>query len=227
MPVNSYEIKGRFDITGIISGFDKMIGAERRFEGTLRASESLLKKRESAFMRLSTSYLHMSNAGREISGVWKEEGHSLAKYHDAAMKVASVQQRLYTLNLKPEENAKALKGIEDVVKNLCGMQIDDVTANFMDLHSTLGDVDHALDMLGSASKYRFNMKSLFGEKFSPEQIDQQILGSFKFLEQIGQMKSTGAVGADGKKMFTQADRRRAEQYFDIISKITAASPARS
>ncbi|MBI3654073.1 MAG: hypothetical protein HY231_23835 [Acidobacteria bacterium] len=226
MPTNTYEIIGRFRADNILLGFTKISDAAKRLEDRAKANQRAWQNQTTAFSRFYANYSRMAGAGREISGIWQHQVHSLEKYHEAAMKVAAVQQRLYTLNLKPEENQKAMKGIEDVVKNLRGMRIDEVTENFLDLHSALGSVDHALDLLGDASKYRFNMKALFGEKFSSEQIDQQILSSFKFLEQTGVMRATGAMGADGKKLFTEADKHRAQEYFDVISKITAATAGR-
>lgn len=191
----------------------------------IRAGDSTLRRQAglwSEFDRARRAY----DAGRMVKDIWRREIESLSKYTDAAMKVQAVRQRLYALNLSSGDNERALTGINEVVKNLRGMRVDEVTESFLDLHSALGDVEHALEFLPTASKYRFNMKALFGEKFSPEEIERQVLGAFKFLEQTGQMRATGAVGANGKRMFTQEDKKRAEEYFDVISKITAATAGR-
>jgi hypothetical protein len=191
----------------------------------IRAGDSTLKRQAGLwrdFDRARRAY----DGGRMVVDIWKREIESLSKYTDAAMKVQAVQQRLFTLNLSPKENEHALAGINDVVKNLRGMQIDEVTESFLDLHSALGSVEHALDFLPTASKYRFNMKSLFGEKFSKEEIESQILGAFKFMEQTGVMRATGGKDAQGRRMFTEEDKRRAEEYFDVISKITAGTAGR-
>ncbi len=225
---STYQIVGRFTgVQQIVSGFGQVLNAsERTSRQIVKNSEAAHKsysKMSGTFNAIARGSQAIIMSGREVGYIWHHQAASIDKYTEAAKRLAAVQQRLYTLNLSPEDNQKALKGIEDVVTNLRGMRIDEVTDTFLDLHAALGSVEHGLEFLGTASKYRFNMQALFGEKFSKEQIERQVLDAFRFMEQIGVMRATGAVGPGGKRAFTEQDKKRAEEYFDTISKLTAGT----
>ncbi len=226
-----YIIDGQFKgVESIVAGFGRISDAAsrtgKRLHDSARQSELAWRRQETALSKLHAGYSRIDSLFVDTSGIWARQAQSIHKYTDASMRLLSVQQKLQMINLKPEDHATALKGIQQTVASLRGLTLKDTTESFIDLYSSLGDVKEALEFLPIASKYKFNTKALFGEKFSAEDIDRQILGAFKFMEQTGVMRATGAHGSDGKRAYTDEDKKRAEEYFNIIAKMTASTGGR-
>lgn len=148
----------------------------------------------------------MRDAGREIGDAWRHAREGLEPYVDEAKKFAAAQMQFQVLNLGPEANAKAMAAVKQTVKDIQGITLTDAMHGVTDLHTAVGDLDHALQNLPLAMKFKANMRLLYGEE-NGERIDRQVLNSFKFMEQVGVMGQ-----GEG----------RIKQYFDALSKIQAA-----
>lgn len=164
--------------------------------------------------------------GRQIAGIWREQADSLRPYVDAALRLSQAQQKFMALNLGDSDNARAFAAVKKTVSQVKGVSLAETQETLTDLHSALGNLDHAIEALPLASKYRFSFETLYGDKFSSEQIESNIQSSFKFLEMIGAMRATGAPDARGKRAYTDEDRTRAEAYFNRSTQITAAMGGR-
>ena len=170
-PTSGYVITGKFTgVDAIVGGFRRIYDAAgrtgKRIDDAARSSEKAWHNHQTVMSQVTAGYNRVVAVGPQVASIWRHQAESLKSYTDAALHLVAVQQRLMTLNLGPEDNDKALRGIADTVRSLRGMKLADVTESFLDLHSALGSVEHALEFLPTAAKYRFNMKALFGEKFS-------------------------------------------------------------
>jgi hypothetical protein len=169
---------------------------------------------------------NLYQGGRQIAGIWREQADSLRPYVDAALRLSQAQQKFMALNLGDADNARAFAAVRKTVSQVKGVSLAETHETLTDLHSALGNLDHALEALPLASKYRFSFETLYGDKFSPEQIEKNIQGSFKFLEMIGAMRATGAPDALGKRAYTDEDRKRTEAYFNRMTQMSAAMGGR-
>lgn len=208
---STYSIFGQFlGVQGIVSGFSKVSQASQQAARTSTAAwnahGNTLSKVGHAFQRF------YGGEGMFLArNILRENIASMKEYADEAQKLAQAQFKFRVIGLSEGENQRAFRAVADTVKGLKGLRIDEVTETITDLHTAFGDLDHAMEHLNLASKFRFGMSTLMGDKFSPQQIEQQIQNGFKFLE------VTGATlkGAD-----------EVERRFDAMSRMMAATGGR-
>jgi hypothetical protein len=141
---------------------------------------------------------------KQIASTWKDGLDSLRQYTDETLRLYRVQERFKTINLSQDENQKAFDAIKKTVQEFKGVNLAETTQTFTDLFNALGNVDAAIQALPMAAKFQRSMNALYGDVFSPEQINRQILSSYKFAE------LTGASG----------NRAELEKTIDALSKIT-------
>jgi hypothetical protein len=134
----------------------------------------------------------------------------MERYTDEYLQLSQARQKFLARNLSPRENTEAFSAVDETVKNLRGLTHAETTETLTDLHTALGDLHHAMEALPIASKYRFGVSTLLGDKFSPEEIESQIQGGMKFLEMIGAV----------------SDRSKMEAYFNRVQQITTATGGR-
>ncbi len=187
---SSFTITARFQgLSQITSSFSAMVGsaaqASRNMINSAHATRQAYQNMSGTLFAIGRGYSHMVSTGREIKGIWKSEADSLHVYVEEAMKLVRAQEKFKAINLSPAENAKAFQAVRDTVNSIKGLSLADTTETITDLHTAIGRLDEAIEALPIASKFRFAFKSLFGEKFSSEQLEQQIQEGFKYLEVSG------------------------------------------
>lgn len=174
--------------------------------------------------KMAAGYHRLRYAMSEFRGVWDAQIQGIKKYTEASIRLNQSQQRLLALNLPADQHQKATRAIAETVRNLKGMRFDEVTESFIDLQMALGEVETAVQFLPLASKYRFNMKTLFGDLFTGKEVNRQILDTFKFLEQAGITAPHGAYNPETKQRgYTQDDINRQKEYLEVMGQITAGS----
>lgn len=143
----------------------------------------------------------------QIKNAWREQTDSLREYTDQATRYLRLQGRFKQFNLGEAENKKVFSAVEQNTKNVRGISLADSQDLFTNVYNALRNVDDTIASLGTASKYQVGMKSLYGDMFSPEQINEQVRKAFKFLEMTGASK----------------DRATLEDRFNVISKVVSAT----
>lgn len=101
--------------------------------------------------------------------------------------------------------------MKKTVGEIRGLTLTGATETLLDLHTAFGDLGHAIEALPQASKFGVGFQTLFGERFSSEELEQQIQSAFKYLE------VTGSVAKGREEM----DRR-----FNAIAQLTASTGGR-
>lgn len=173
---------------------------------TRRRSESRL---DTTVERLQKAN-ELLDAPGKLQDVWSERLHSLEAYTEETKALAMAQQKFIALNLSDSDNLKAFEAVKRVVKDVNGLTLTEATETVTDLHTALGNLDHAIEALPTAAKYRVGVSTMLGDKFSSAQIEEQIQGGFRFLEMIN------AVG----------DKEKMNAYFNRLQQITAATGGR-
>lgn len=143
----------------------------------------------------------------QIKNAWREQADSLKEYVDQATRYVRLQGRFKQFNLGDAENKKVFSAVEQNTKNVRGISLADSQDLFTNIYNALRNVDSTIEAMPTASKYQVGMKALYGDKFSPEQINEQVRKGFKFLEMTGATK----------------DRATMESRFDVISKVVSAT----
>jgi hypothetical protein len=160
-----------------------------------------------AFSRLERGF----HAYDRVSYSLRDAKESLRAYADEAIRLARAQEKFKSINLSATENEKAFRAVKQTVDSIKGITLADTTETVIDLYTALGDLDHAIEALPIASKFRFSFQTLFGDKFNAEQLEEQIQAAFKYLE------VTGAVAKGQSEM---------EARFNAMAQIQAATGGR-
>jgi hypothetical protein len=153
---------------------------------------------------------------RQVGAAFRDRIESLDKYIAPAKQLLGSQTRFRMMGWSPRDTSAGLAGVESVSRNIRGVNKLDVQETLNSLVNTIGGVDEALKFLPMASKYQANMNVMYGGQFSQADITRQIGNTFKALELLGVDKPTGR-DARGRELFTNADQKRMERYFDIIA----------
>jgi hypothetical protein len=185
-------------------------GLQQQAQGSRQVTNQL-RQQHTATHRLLETNARMFEFGRQMRYVWREQADSLRQYTEEAMKLSQAQSKFKAIGLDPEANEVAFQAVRRTVSEIKGLTLTGATETLTDLHTALGDLGHAIEALPSASKFRVGFQTLFGERFSPEQLEQQIQNAFKYLE------VTGAV-AKGRD---EIDRR-----FNVIAQMMASTGGR-
>ena len=139
----------------------------------------------------------------QIKDTWKDQFDSLRQYTDEAKKLYVAEAKFKLINLSPEENTKAFDAITKSVRKMGLTTQTEGTETLTDLHTALGSLPHAIEALETASKYRFSMQTLFGDKFSDSEIEEQIQNAYKFLEVTGKVAKGSEEMNKGFNALTQ------------------------
>ena len=209
---STYRISARFEGTEqIVAGFTRIKRAaddtESRLARTFRTSHNWGARFSASLKSMQSGYEGL----RGVGGIWRQQADSLHTYVDEALRLVRAQEKFKTIGLSAADNERAFSAARKTVAELRGLRLADTTETITDLHGALGDLGHAIEALPQASKYRFAFDTLFGEKFSPDQLNEQIQNAFKYLE------TTGAVAQGQEEM---------QRRFNAIAQITAASGGR-
>ena len=148
---------------------------------------------------------------RQSADVWQREYDSLKKYTDETKKLYLAQAKFKLINLSPEQNQKAFDAVTKSVREMGLTTRAEGIEVLTDLHNVFGDLNSAIEAAPIASKYRFSMETLFGDKYSSSQLNEQIQNTFKFLELTDKV-SKGRV--------------EMEKWFDTMTRITASTGGR-
>ncbi len=126
-------------------------------------------------------------APRDIGDAWRREADSLRPYVEATLDLTRAQEKFRALNLGDTANVTAFDAISKNVASMKGLSLTQTTKELTDLHTATGSLGHAIESLPVASKYHFAFSSIYGDKFSNEQIEEQIQNAFKYLEMTGKV----------------------------------------
>lgn len=194
---NSDPGKAKYNPSAAGEELDKLGGKTEKHYGIVKKLASLNEK--------------VFEPARQIGDTWKREYDSLKTYTDETKKLYLAQAKFKLINLSPEENKKAFDAVTKSVREMGLTTRAEGIESLTDLHNVFGDLGTAIEALPIASKYRFGMETLFGDKYSSNQLTEQIQNTFKFLE------LTGKVGKGRKEM---------EQWFEVMTRITASTGGR-
>lgn len=166
------------------------------------------QKSKSYIDRLANINDKVLEPATQVKNVWKEQIDSLRQYTDETKKLYLAQSKFKLINLSESENKRAFEAVSEVVRKFGTVTQTEGIETLTDLHTAIGNIDHAIEALPTASKYRFSMKTLFGDKFSDSEIEEQIQNAFKFLE------VTGKVAKGREEM---------ERSFNVLTQMTNAT----
>jgi hypothetical protein len=148
---------------------------------------------------------------RQVKNVWRDRFDSLHVYTDETLRLVRAQEKFKAIGLSDKDNAEAFAAVNKQVQDMKGISLTDATESITDLHTALGDLHHAIESLPLASKYRYAFTTLFGDKFSSEEIEDQLRSGFKFLE------VTGKVARGREEM---------ERSFNVMAQMQSATGGR-
>jgi DNA-binding FrmR family transcriptional regulator len=111
---------------------------------------------------------------KKIVGFGKEQFESLEPFIDAAKEQAQARLRFRSLNLSEADNERAFAGVEQMTKNFKGSTLTEGIETLGDLTDAVGGLDHALELLDTASKFRFTFSTVFAGMFKEDQMNEQI-----------------------------------------------------
>jgi hypothetical protein len=201
------DVKASPGLDNLLNKVDRLGGARGGYGDNYRGRHS---ERHSTLARLERGR-DMLNAPREIGDVWRRQADGLREYADATLDLARAQAKFQAINLSPQDNAKAFAVVNETVKNVRGVTLTGATKLITDLHTATGSLEHAVESLPIASKYQFAYESLYGDKFSSDQIENQIQNAFKYLEMTGKV-------AQGREAM--------ERSFNVMAQMGAATGGR-
>jgi hypothetical protein len=218
---STYSIAGRFQ------GADKIMAG---FLGIKDASDRTTQRIIANNQKSANSWGHHTKAmgdfvggmhkmDRFLSGyqmmsvgsVFRGQVESFKPFIDEALKLSQAQMKFRAINLPEIDNQRAFGAVAQTVKNIKGLKLTEVTETMTDLHTATGNLTHALEGLAVASKFRFAFQTIFGDKFSPEQVEQAIQRGFKYLEITGVM---------------QQGQKAVEERFNAMVQMMAATGGR-
>ncbi|HEY6332773.1 MAG TPA: hypothetical protein VI756_25845 [Blastocatellia bacterium] len=164
---------------------------------------------DNTFANVYRGVERLANAKVQIGGIWRKEIGDLKDYTDEYMRLAQAQFKFRGFGMSESDDQRAFARVEEVVTSLKGLRLDEATDDLSHLTTAFGNLGHAMDMLPLAEKYRFSFGTLFGDKFSKQQIEDQIQQGTKALEMMGVVS----------KGMDEVQRR-----FNIIAQMTASEP---
>lgn len=142
-----------------------------------------------------------------VKNVWREQYDSLKQYTDETSKLLRLQGRFKQMNLGEADNRKMFAAVEQNTRNVRGISLSDSMDIASNLFNALNSVDATIASLETASKYSVAMRALYKDKFTPEQINEQVLQGYKFVELTGATK----------------DRAMMEDRFNVLSKVVSST----
>lgn len=216
------DVKASPGLDNLLNKVDRLGGARGGYGDNYRGRHS---ERHSTLERLERGR-EILNAPREIGDVWRKQAESLHGFADAALELDRAKNKFKAINLSESENSRAFSAVDALVQKQRGLTRTAGVEMVTDLHTVFGHLDEALASLDIAGKYRYSFESLFGDKFSSQEIEGQIQSGFKALEMLGATRATGAINAEGKHQFTDSDRSRMESYFNREAQITSMTGGR-
>ncbi len=176
--------------------------------GTARRGRK--RKQETALDHIEDVNTVVNTTG-QIADAWRSRADSMRPYIDATLELSRAQEKFKAINLSPQDNTRAFAAVNQTVRNIRGVTLTDATKLITDLHTATGSLEHAVESLPIASKYQFAFSSLFGDKFSSDQIEGQIQNAFKYLEMTGKV-------AQGREAM--------ERSFNVMAQMGAATGGR-
>ncbi len=216
------DVKASPGLDNLLNKVDRLGGARGGYGDNYRGRHS---ERHSTLERLERGR-EVLNAPREIGDIWRRQAESLHGFADAALELDRAKNKFKAINLSESENSRAFSAVDALVQKQRGLTRTAGVEMVTDLHTVFGHLDEALASLDIAGKYRYSFESLFGDKFSSQEIEGQIQSGFKALEMLGATRATGAMNAEGKHQFTESDRTRMESYFNREAQITSMTGGR-
>ncbi len=174
------DVKASPGLDNLVSKVDRLGGARGGYgdhhrSGRLGAMDHLERGRD------------IMAAPREIGDVWRRQADSLRPYIDATLDLTRAEEKLRALGLGEADNKTAFDAVRKNVAAMKGLSLAETTRELTDLHTATGSLGHAIESLPVASKYHFAFSAIYGDKFSNEQIEEQIQNAFKYLEATGRV----------------------------------------
>ena len=154
------------------------------------------------------------DAAYDFKDAYGQARDSIRDYTDPASELMRARGRLGTLGLNPDESARADAAIKKTVASVPGARLSEVTEAFAELYEVFASVDDTARSIGRAAKYSFALKTLHGDRYSPEQLITQTKAAYKFVDLIGLTKPD----AGG-----QIDHARVDEYHDKLMQVLSAT----
>ncbi|HEY9286246.1 MAG TPA: hypothetical protein VIP46_22535 [Pyrinomonadaceae bacterium] len=155
-----------------------------------------------------------AQAGQAFRGAYD----TVAGFARPAMQQMRSEARFQVAGYSEDDTARGLAAVNETLTKVRGVTRAEGIETLNALSSTFGDVNEAAKFLPISLRYRANMQTLYGDTYSPADINRQISNTFKSLELLGVDRPTGPGGA-----FTDQDRARMESYFNQVAKAMAAT----
>ncbi len=181
------DVKASPGLENLLKKVDRLGGARGGYGDNYRGRHSERhSERHSTLERLERGR-EVLNAPREIGDVWRRQADSLRPYIDATLDLTRAEEKLRALGLGEADNKTAFDAVRKNVAAMKGLSLAQTTKELTDLHTATGSLGHAIESLPVASKYHFAFSAIYGDKFSNEQIEEQIQNAFKYLEMTGKV----------------------------------------
>lgn len=177
------DVKASPGLDNLLNKVDRLGSARGGYGDNYRGRHS---ERHSTMERLERGR-EMLNAPREIGDVWRRQADSLRPYIDATLDLTRAEEKLRALGLGEADNKTAFDAVRKNVAAMKGLSLAQTTKELTDLHTATGSLGHAIEILPVASKYHFAFSAIYGDKFSSEQIEEQVQNAAKYLEMTGKV----------------------------------------
>ncbi len=177
------DVKASPGLDNLLNKVDRLGGARGGYGDNYHGQHS---ERHSTLERLERGR-DVVNAPREIGDVWRRQADSLRPYIDATLDLTRAEEKLRALGLGEAANQTAFDAVRNNVAAMKGLSLAETTKELIDMHSATGSLGHAIEILPVASKYHFAFSALYGDKFSNEQIEEQVQNAAKYLEMTGKV----------------------------------------
>lgn len=181
------DVKASPGLDNLLNKVDRLGGARGGYGDNYRGRHTERhSERNSTLERLERGRDIMA-APREIGDVWRRQADSLRPYIDATLDLTRAEEKLRALGMGEAANQTAFDAVRKNVAAMKGLSLAETTKELTDLHTATGSLGHAIESLPVASKYHFAFSAIYGDKFSNEQIEEQIQNAFKYLEMTGKV----------------------------------------
>jgi hypothetical protein len=155
---------------------------------------------------------------RNATGDFRSAYGTVSEFARPAIEQIRTEARYRVMGHPAQQTSAGLTAVEQTLKNVRGVNRAEALESLTALTGVFGDIEQATMFLPITARYMANMKALYGDRYSPAELGRQVQNNFKSMELLGVDRPTGPGGT-----FTNEDRARMENYFDLFARAQATT----